>query len=249
MAKIPLGAKDLFRWTLLAGLAMCHPLVLAEPATDATAELQSMQKLADQVTFTLEEHYTSVARFDEVRVQTNLPDSRLQLPACDGQLRIDAPDNYRGGRVTTQVHCDGNLSHWSLYFISEVKLLAQVVVARAPLRKGELIAEADLELALKDVSLLGQGYITDSGDVAGQELRRGINTGDELRAQWLIAPKAVKRGDRVTIIASSKQVAVEATGTALADGRIGEQIRVRNDRSERVVRATVSKAGVVNIPL
>lgn len=229
---------------LLIAAAMC-----SHSSTAGTPDRHSLTEISDRVTNVLLDHYLASDRYADVEVNTQAPDARLRLAKCSEPLIISLPHNPSGGRVTSQVACRANDTQWSIYVISQVKLLAQVVVARTPLLRGQAIRADDVQMAVADVTRLSQGFYSAAEDVIGMEPRRSINPGDQLRVQWLVAPKAVKRGERVTLVAKSSAVAVETVGTALSDGRMGEQIRVRNERSDRIVKGTVSGDKLVSINL
>ncbi|MCY1411705.1 flagella basal body P-ring formation protein FlgA [compost metagenome] len=59
----------------------------------------------------------------------------------------------------------------------------------------------------------------------------------------------MRRGDAVMIRARSSRVNVVMPGEALADGVPGQQIRVRNLQSQRVVKARVVEPGTVEVGL
>ena len=249
MTKLPLLNKTLFLMLGILLLSSISQVHAAEENAGNNRRGQSMTELAEQVNKALINHYTAIDRFDDVSVTTDTPDARLKLDFCDGELAIKSPSNYSGGRITSHVKCTGNSTHWSLYVVSQVQLFAQVLVANTPLFRGDIIDLNDVDLALEDVSRLNNGYLSDNSIAIGKKLKRSLQTGDQIRAQWLLEPQAIKRGEKVTIIAKSANVAVETLGTALADGRLGDQIRVRNDRSDRVIRAVVSGERKVSITL
>ena len=248
MAKIPQQLGNLAS-RLSSALALTLFLGSQAQVAGADTQWQSLTDVADAVKHKLMNHYLADERFADVQITTNTPDSRLRLAACDEPLTIVPPSTLNGGRVTSQAACRSDSVQWSVFVISQVQLMAEVVVARVPLLRGLPIERDDLTVVLSDVTRLGQGFFSSADDIEGMEPRRSINTGDQIKAQWLVAPKAVKRGERVTIIARSAQVAVEATGTALSDGRLGDQIRVRNERSDRIVKGVVSADRVVSINL
>lgn len=66
-----------------------------------------------------------------------------------------------------------------------------------------------------------------------------------LRRKQLQAPQLVKRGDEVRIVARQDGIEVSNAGEALANGRMGEVIRVRNVGSGKVISARVSAGGEV----
>ena len=60
------------------------------------------------------------------------------------------------------------------------------------------------------------------------------------------APKLhIKKGDKVTIRATHGVVTVATVGTAMRDGVAGEQIPIRNLKSNRLVNAWVIGRGLV----
>lgn len=245
MAKIPEQLIPLARYATACVVVMSASFAGA----NVDSERQSLPELADAVQQRLLDHYLADQRFADVQITTNTPDARLRLVKCDQPLTITPPQNSAGGRVTSQVACRSATTQWSVYVVSQVQLMAQVVVARVPLLRGQAISQDDVSVVVSDVTRLGQGFYSVADDIVGMEPKRSINPGDQIRAQWLVAPKAIKRGQRVTIIAKSATVAVEASGTALSDGRLGDQIRVRNERSDRVVKGVVSADRVITIAL
>ncbi|VEB41976.1 flagellar basal body P-ring biosynthesis protein FlgA [Chromobacterium violaceum] len=55
----------------------------------------------------------------------------------------------------------------------------------------------------------------------------------------------MKRGDAVSIVARQDGIEVTSAGEALANGRQGEVIRVRNTSSNKIINARVSAQGEV----
>ncbi len=77
--------------------------------------------------------------------------------------------------------------------------------------------------------------------------RRPIPTDSVINPNLLEQDETIKRGDRGVITAANSRVAVRMPGEALESGSIGSQIRVRNTRSERVVRARIIGPGQVEV--
>ena len=61
--------------------------------------------------------------------------------------------------------------------------------------------------------------------------------------------EVVSKGDQVVISAASASINVRMPGEALANGAPGEQIRVRNLSSSRVIRARVKAPGQVQVDM
>ncbi len=63
------------------------------------------------------------------------------------------------------------------------------------------------------------------------------------------APKLIKRGERVTVVAETGGLKIRTVGKALSDGKSGDVIRVQSERSRRVVDGIVVSQGVVKVTL
>ena len=115
---------------------------------------------------------------------------------------------------------------------------AMIVVLATSLRSGTVIAPEHLALApaLQDVST---GLFTDPGALVGRRLLRALGAGHALRARHLDHDWAVERGRPVLIVAEVGGLAVAMPGKALADGQIGDFVKVENTSSGRVIEGIV----------
>ena len=62
-------------------------------------------------------------------------------------------------------------------------------------------------------------------------------------------PKVVKKGDEVMIVATKGALSVRSSGVALSDGRVGQQISVKNSATKRIVKARVKRKGLVQVTI
>ncbi len=174
-------------------------------------------------------------------------DSRLRLQPCAEPLEVFQPPGGKLiGNVTVGVRC-ASPKQWSIYVQAKVAVLEQVLVASRHLQRGTPLERADLEFVEKDIATLSGGYLTDLDKTEGMILNRSIRAGMALGPHMLEAPKLVRRGDRVIILAAADGVEVRMAGEALSDGAEGELVRVRNLSSGREVEAEVVRAGVVRV--
>ncbi len=180
-------------------------------------------------------------------IQINRLDPRLQLPLCDEDLSASLESPAQPvGRVTVRIRCEGS-TPWTVFVPAQVKLYRKVVIAIRPLKRGVQLSEADVALVERDVGLLTQGYMTDMGQVLGTTLTRGVMTDQVLAPVTIEQAKAVSKSDQVVISAKKGGINVRMQGEALSDGVLGEQIRVRNLSSKRVVKARVVGPGQVEV--
>lgn len=176
-------------------------------------------------------------------------DARLRLNSCDKPLSASLENSDPPiGRLTVRVRCTGS-APWSIFVPAQVSLYREVLVTRHPIKRNSLLKAEDLMLAERDISLLGQGYLLEIEQAAGALSIRAMNAGQPVQPNQIRIPPMIKRGDRVVISAISGPISVRMPGEALSDGGQGEQIRVRNLRSQRIVHARVTAPGQVEVAM
>jgi flagella basal body P-ring formation protein FlgA len=125
-----------------------------------------------------------------------------------------------------------------------------VVVAATDLPRGALLTEKDLSLEELDITALHRGYMEEITDAIGKKLKRNLQRGQVLTPHQVATPLAVKRGNRVTIIASTPGAfEIRMQGQAMDNGAAGDRIKVKNTSSKRVVEATIRSPGIVEVAL
>lgn len=176
-------------------------------------------------------------------------DSRLRLAACEQPLESYVPQGRRRmGKITVGIRCNG-LHPWSMFVPVTVKIMTQVVVARGSLPRGAIIGEGDIGLEQRDISRLHRGYLEDKKAVLGKKLRQRMRQHQVITPSQLDTPYAIKRNNRVTILASSKTLKIRVAGKALQNGSVGELIRVRNESSKKELDARVIAPGIVEVAM
>lgn len=182
----------------------------------------------------------------DLEVEVSTLDPRLRLPACPEPLRVLPGQGQRLGAVSVAVRCPGS-APWTLYVQARVAAFAAVLVASRPLPRGARLADSDLEPVRMNIATLPQGYVTSADTVVGKVLRQALAAGQPIRPGQLEDPHLVIRGQQVTLRATREGFAVSMAGTALANGRRGDRIQVRNATSGRIVEGEVMSAGVVDV--
>ncbi|WP_051235670.1 flagellar basal body P-ring formation chaperone FlgA [Marinimicrobium agarilyticum] len=230
-----------------------HPLLalalLGALVSPALAQApQDLAELQAQVTDYLQQYYQT-SEIERAKVTVGRLDPRLRLAACPSALELSHQDaERRGGNLTVHTRCPGP-TPWALYVPAEVAVYRQIAVASRSLGRGHRLSAGDITLAVRDTGQLRQGFVTQAETAVGMALRRPLQAGDPVRLSQLEAPTVVRRGDQVRLKAKTGTITVDTKGTALSDGRVGDQVRVRNDRSERVVRGRVIGPGTVEVVL
>lgn len=172
-------------------------------------------------------------------------DPRLRLPACDKELSTNLESPAQPvGRVTVKVRCEG-ASPWTIFVPAQVHIFRNVLIVSRPLKRANILSEADLKLVERDIGLLSQGYLTSYEQAVGKKLTRQLLMDQVLAPIHLQQAEVIRKGDHVVITATSAGISVRMSGEALTDGALGQQIRVRNQGSGRAITVRVTGPGQV----
>lgn len=149
---------------------------------------------------------------------------------------------------TGQFIADALLETGEMRRVSGVALaIAHVPVPVRRLMPGELVAEADLAEVEVPLARLPAFAVTDRDTLLGREVRRMLAEGRPVMAQSVMAPRAVTRGQRVTITLRDSGLSLSAPGRALGDAAQGEPVKVVNLATNASVSGLATADGVVEV--
>jgi len=181
------------------------------------------------------------------RIEISVPaiDPRINIKACLSKLILNIPENHNGRNVNVKIVCQDK-APWQLYIPVKVNTTIPVLVSTQVLAKGSIINETNTQVEYKTtISLRGEN-ISDVGGISGGRLMRRLSKGA------VVSPRnicLVCKGESVTIIAKSKDFTIKSSGVALTNGSYGKQVRIKNNRSGRVINARVESINKVVINL
>ncbi len=174
-------------------------------------------------------------------------DSRLRLPACDGNLTAARPQgSVLTARNTIGVTCPSG-NEWTVYVPVTLESETTVLVTRRAAARGANLTAEDVEERTQLVPGIASNYVADPAKLAGMHAKRAIPAGTALTADVLAPNLLIKRGQQVTLLAAVGGIEVRASGRALTEGGAADRIRVQNLNSTRVVEGFVESADIVRI--
>lgn len=183
----------------------------------------------------------------DYRIQIAPIDPHLQLPACEQTLTLSAQSgNLKPGLNTISVRCNGD-RNWAIFSTVVIKAFQQVLVSSKPIQRNEPIRAEHLTLEKRDVGSLQQGFLSDPEDAVNKQASRNIAAGTVLNRNHYAELTLIKRGEQISIQSGRGGLLISAPGIALMNGAKGQQIRVKNASSQRIVQAVVTDAGVVSV--
>ena len=209
-------------------------------------EYESLDDIHYAVQSWLKSHY---AGMENIEFRVGHIDSRLHMIKCTSPLDVSRPDDAKtNGHTTIKVRCN-NRKAWQVYVPVRIFEYVDVLVARHALPRGSYLQQSDVVKVKKDISRLHNGYFTKSNEINNMVTKRSLRKGRILTPGVISPPKLVKRGENITILATSGNLTIRVKGRALMDGKMGDRIRVKNERSKRDVQATVVSSGTVQVSM
>ncbi|MBX7144139.1 MAG: flagellar basal body P-ring formation chaperone FlgA [Oligoflexia bacterium] len=175
-------------------------------------------------------------------------DEPIVVPPGATQVRAEAGIHGRPGVMAFRlgVEVDGQLAA-NRTIEAGIDEWGDVPVARRALQKGEVVQDADLVRARYNLALLPRDALRSENQIVGLETKRDLQIGEPVRRDVLAIPPVVTVGSKVTMMYRNGVFELTATGTALESGIRGQDIRIRNEASKKIVVGTVMEPGLVGI--
>ncbi len=122
-----------------------------------------------------------------------------------------------------------------------------IVVPKRVIRAGSLIVDEDLEVRTVDLDGSHDELVVSLDGLVGRVARRTLLPGRPVAARSLELPAVIRRGSPVTVSVYLGRMEVSMEGEAMSDGAVGDDIRVLNPTSKRVLFGRVTGHGHVEV--
>jgi len=174
-------------------------------------------------------------------------DPHVQLDRCSLPVNpVVGPGGHMRDRILVELRCPGT-PRWHIYVPVRVVGTTNVAIAAHAIVAGRVLSEQDVRVEQRDISELPPGYIDDSTVAIGLTVSRPISSGAVITNQFLVAAKAIQRGQMVTLVADTGGLSVRMAGRALSDGLVNQRVRVQNLSSGKIVEGIARSEQVVEI--
>lgn len=168
----------------------------------------------------------------------------------EGDVEIKSSDDSRGvrmGNVSFPVDVFINGSREGRLTLSgHASKKIRVLCAVRDMPKGSIISKEDMVMVEKDAERgVRSGVISDASLLTGKKLDSPVKMGEPFHEKKLSTPAVLKKGDKVRLVAKSGLLSVETSGEAVSDAFPGEQVKIRNSDTGKLVNARVVDATTV----
>lgn len=167
-------------------------------------------------------------------------DSEQVVPS--GELRIEveslgAPDKGKMPLRVAAFNKDDVLSRFLATAL--VDDWRSIPVVRGRLDKGSVIADSDIHIIRANLANLPNDVALTTDQIAGRRVTRALTSGSPISLSDVDIPPVIERGKPVKMIFKNGGFTASATGIATENGFSNSIIKIRNDRSNKIVRGKV----------
>jgi len=182
-------------------------------------------------------------------------DARLKVRACDKPLSMDLPFSspesvrVRCSQPAWQLYVRVSLTSRAMLPVAQTKTerltpapvaKRHMLVATQLLQHGTTLSEAHVSRVEVDTGVMPVNALESLADIRYAELVRDVPAGTPIRSLDIRPLVLVKRGQLVMMSVGQPQAfQISARVEALQDGRLGEQIKLKNPESGRQLTGLV----------
>ncbi len=200
----------------------------------------------DEVKGAIDEFIKSSGK-DVVVKDVSLPEQVHLIPGITKIKAIAFPSAVPGkmtfglaahvpGATDVRFNVDATVDEWR-----------EVPVARRPLSRGEVVGSEDVMMARLNMAAVPKDAALSDDKVVGLAINASLGSGEFFRRDKLLTPMVIEAGARVTMMYRSKNFEATAKGTALEGGSVGQEIKVRNETSKKIIAGKVVEAGLIEV--
>ncbi|MBN1903841.1 MAG: flagellar basal body P-ring formation protein FlgA [Deltaproteobacteria bacterium] len=185
---------------------------------------------------------------DEIVIEKINTPSSIAFPKGRLDWEIsEKQNNSNSGNISINVefYLEGEPQR-KIVLSGRVGIIKEVIKANRNINKGELISLKDITL-VSEKGKNNKNSISSIEDVIGKRATRRIQADQAIQNGMVMMPPAIEKGAQVMIRAENEELVITASGKALEEGSVGDQIRVMNITSGKEIIATVKRANLVQV--
>ncbi|MDN3614383.1 MAG: flagellar basal body P-ring formation chaperone FlgA [Vibrio gallaecicus] len=170
-------------------------------------------------------------------------DSRVKATDCPIPLETSASTtSNKRSSITVLVQCVPD--EWRIYVPVRMSMSVPLVTATRSLSRGELLGQYDVTITMIELNKFRRQGFTQAKQVVGAKVKKNLRPGDVVERGDICV---VCRNEKVVIQAIKGGMVITTKGTALTDGSSGDQVRVKNDKSQRIIEGVVTDISEVTV--
>jgi flagella basal body P-ring formation protein FlgA len=170
-------------------------------------------------------------------------DSRIFATDCpSGLMSSSSSTNPSASNITVLVECPNE--NWRVYVPVKLIKTGPQVTLNSAISRGQIISHNDVTISMVDLQRFRRQGFSSTDAVIGAKAKKNLQAGRIIEERDICV---VCRNETVTIKAEKSGMTITTKGVALTDGSHGEQIRVKNSKSNRIIEARVTNISEVTV--
>jgi flagella basal body P-ring formation protein FlgA len=154
------------------------------------------------------------------------------------------------GRFIATLIVPGDSSNAQRFRLTgRVHRLVNIPTLNKNFKRNDVIKKDDIEWIKVRSHKLRNGVLQDDEEIIGMAAKRRITSNTPLISNYLQRPKLVNKGDLVTISLTSQGLQLTTRGRAQDSGSKGDIIRIKNNKSKKIIEAKVIGEDMVIVNL
>ncbi len=201
-------------------------LVLRE-AVDANTVIERSMVIDQTAVFLTERAYEAgelINRADLKRIETENP-----------------PKNALGAWPSGVITAAQYIEPRHTLLDSDIERSEHVVISATNIVRGQVITRDMLEQTLQPRKQIGAQTLSAPEEAVGLEATRTIRAGTPITISDLTAADLVRKGENVTLTITRGALTISVDTIATENGKMGEQVELRNAESGKVIRGIVTE--------
>ncbi|MCP5053686.1 MAG: flagellar basal body P-ring formation protein FlgA [bacterium] len=136
---------------------------------------------------------------------------------------------------------------YSNWIVAKLKIVKQVAISNRSINKNEPISSTDLRWETREITAFTKSAIFDKAGIIGEKAGRVIRPNTVITARLLEKKHLVRRGGAAMLVAKSNNIQATSRVRVLANGGLGDTVRVMNSNSKKIISATVTGKNRVEV--
>ena len=188
------------------------------------------------------------ARGKEVSVKKINYNNDIKVSPAFGQLKASVSETNRAGQLGFSLSGDVNGEEDQKFNLTaQIDEWVNIPIAGHYLQKGNKISQNDIVMARMNVANLPLDTFHTAEDIVGKEVSNDIQYGESFRKNKINVPAAVLAGAKVILSYKVGALEATATGISLEAGVLGQEIKVKNESSKKIIVGKILEPGKVGV--
>lgn len=115
----------------------------------------------------------------------------------------------------------------------------KIVTLTKNLSVGQVIIRENLELSARPEAQIHGAY-KDIDDIVGRKAKTNLAAGTIIKSRHLEHVYSINKDDTVLVTIKNNKLSITTSATALENGQLGDMIKIRNSKSQKILKAIVT---------